>query len=167
MSKRSSSVIILGILAVAGLGLSGFMFLKNEIFFPDFPEDTAIKKIWYAENLDSTYYVPTVITEIPNLNITATVNAGESLFVSFNTDAAVYLNGLELLKIQLKINGLIYTNPFVELGGSFSANLYSPMSLQCSIETGAAGIYNVSICAYSSDTGNWLKEMTLLVYTYI
>ena len=164
MSKRSYSVIILGILAVAGLGLSGFMFLKNEIIFPD---NAAVKNIWYAERLDLTYYVPTVITEIPNLNITATVNAGESLFVSFNSDAAVYLNGLEFIKIQLKINDLVYTHPFVELGGSFSGNLYSPISLQYSIEASPAGIYKVSISAYSSDSGNWLKEMTLLVYTNI
>ena len=34
MSNRSSGIIILGILAVTGLGLSGFMFVKNEIIDP-------------------------------------------------------------------------------------------------------------------------------------
>ena len=142
------------------------MFLKNEIFFPN---DSAIKKIWYAERLDSLYYVQTSFAEIPNLDISATVNAGESLFVSFNTAAAVYVDGgfPEFIKIQLKINGLIYINPFIELGGTTSGSLYSPMSLQYSIEISTAGIYNVSVCAFSTDTGNWLKEMTLLVYTYI
>ena len=168
MSKRSFGVIIIAILAIAGLGLSGFMFFKSEILVTEDAEDTVIKNIWYTEQLDSIYYIPTSWTEIPNFNVTVTVNSGEFLHISFNAFAGVYLSGLEYIELRLKINNLIYDNPFIQLGGSFSGSLYSPLSLQYSIQNGTAGTYTISMCAFSSlDASNWLKEMTLLVYTYI
>lgn len=171
MSKRSFGVIIIGILAIAGFGLSGYMYFKNEILIPEVPEDvedTVIKNIWYAEQLDSIYFIPTSWTEIPNFNVTVTVNSGEFLYISFNGFAGVYLSGLETISLKFKINSLIHDNPFIQLGGSFSGNLYAPVSLQYSIQNGTAGTYTISVCAISSpDASNWLKDLTLLVYTYI
>jgi hypothetical protein len=57
MSERSTGVIVLGILAVAGLGLSGFLFVKNEVFFP--PSNTGSILVGYWEDLGkNTDYEP-------------------------------------------------------------------------------------------------------------
>jgi hypothetical protein len=162
MAKRSSGVVLLSIIAFASLGLSGYMFVKNELLNQS---TSPIREIWYVDNLDDIYFVTD--EEIPNFNVSVAVNIGEKLFISFNCDAAVYQSGLETIRIKFVINGTIYDNPFVELGGSGSSNLYSPISMQYSIENLPTGTYVISVHARSGDTGNWLKEMTLLVYTYV
>lgn len=167
MGKRSFAVVFLGIFAIAALGLSSYMFIKNELLTVSTDVESGVQNVWYTERLTDIYYVETLFTEIPNLNITATKSAQEKLYILFSADCGVYLSGTENVKIQFKINGVVYPNPFVEVGGSFSGNLYSPITLQYSIVTGAAGAYTIAVVAISTDTGNWIKEMTLTVYSYL
>ena len=162
MAKRSSGIVLLGIIAIAGLGLSGYIFVKNEFLTSNI---SPIRNIWYSENLDDIYYVTD--GEIPDLNVTIEVNTGESIYISFNADSGVYIDGLELIKLKFIINGTVYQNPFVEVGGSGSSNMYSPICMQYSLKNPPAGTYTIAVHAFSSDTGNWIKEMTLFVYTYV
>jgi hypothetical protein len=50
MSDRSIGTIILGIIAIAGLGLSGFMFIKDNILFP--VSDTGLVLVGLWDDLD-------------------------------------------------------------------------------------------------------------------
>ena len=167
MGKRSFAVVFIGIFAIAALGLSSYMFIKNELLTVSTDVESGVQNVWYTERLTDIYFIQTTLTEIPNLNITATKTAQEKLYILFSADCGVYLSGQETVKIQFKINGVVYPNPFVEVGGSFTGNLYSPITLQYSIVTGVAGSYTIAVAAVSTYTGNWIKEMTLAVYSYL
>ena len=167
MSERSTGVIILGILAVAGLGLSGYMFVKDEFLFPS---NTVIKHVWHIEKLGSTDSTnPTSeYVDVPSMNLLATVNAGESLYLLFSSNVGIYDSGLNPLKFKIKMNGILFDNPYVDVGrGSDSTVLYCSVNLQYINSTIPAGTYNISICYYSLSTANWIKDSSLLVYTFV
>ena len=58
MSSRSGGMILLGIIALAGLGLSGYMFLKYEFLSPTNDSGLILVGLWdnLNENLDYTPY---------------------------------------------------------------------------------------------------------------
>ena len=168
MSERSTGVILLGILAIAGLGLSGYMFLKNEIIFPS---NTVIKHIWYVEDFDSKYDPDEVsFNDITSMNILATVNTGESLYLLFNAHAGAYGSGApSSIRIKIKMNGILLDQPEIYVGVTGgNTDTYSSICLQYSNRTIPAGIYNISICARrTTGSSNWMEDRTLLVYTYV
>lgn len=55
MSGKSTGMILLGILAVAGLGLSGFMFFKNEIVSPPTNSGSILVGLWDFVNYNYGY----------------------------------------------------------------------------------------------------------------
>ena len=167
MSKRSFGVILLGILAVAGFGLSGYMFIKNEILFPS---NTVIRNVWYAEKFDSHYSPDDSYNDIPAMNILATVNTGESVYLLFNAHAGTYgSGGPSSIQIQIKMNGILLNHPYMYVGVTGgTTDTYISICLQYSNRTLPAGIYNISICARkTTSTTNWIKDRTLLIYTYV
>ena len=169
MSDRNTGVILLGILAIAGLGLSGYMFLKNEIIFPS-STSTVIRNMWYAEKFDSHYDPDVTYKDIPYMNILATVNTGESLYMLFNAHAGIYGSGApSIIEIQIKMNGIQFDHPYTYVGVvGGTTDTYTTICLQYSNRTIPAGIYNISICARrTASTTNWIKDRTLLIYTYV
>ena len=167
MSDRKASVVLLGILAVAGLGLSGYMFLKNEIIFPS---NSAIRNVWYVEKYSSHYDPADSCEDIPSMNILATVNSGESLYLLFNAHAGAYGSGApSSIEIQIKMNGILLDHPHMYVGVTGgTTDTYTTICLQYSNTTIPAGIYNISICASrTASTTNWIKDRTLLIYTYV
>ncbi len=167
MSERSTGVILLGILAVAGLGLSGYMFFKNEIIFPS---NTAIRNVWYVEKYSSHYDPADSCEDIPSMNILATVNSGESLYMLFNAHAGMYGSGApSSITIKIKMNGFILDRPYIYVGVvGGNTDTYTTICLQYANSTLPAGVYNISICAYrTAVSSNWIEDRTLLVYTYV
>ena len=167
LSERSTGVILLGILAVAGLGLSGYMFLKNEIIFPS---ATVVRNVWYVEKFDSSYDPADSYEDIPSMSILATVNTGESLYMLFNAHAGAYGSGApSTIEIRVKMNGILLDRPYTYIGVTGgTTDTYSTICLQYSNRTVPAGIYNISICARrTASSTNWINDRTLLVYTYV
>ncbi len=60
MSGRSAGMVLLGIIAIAGIGLSGYMFLKYEFLSPiSFAKDSGLILVGLWDNLDeNTDYAP-------------------------------------------------------------------------------------------------------------
>jgi len=164
-SSRGWSILAL-LIGVGGLGLSGYTLLFA------LPQKSGIQNIWYDSYISPAFGVVGNNVSIPNLNVIATVNPGESLHVIFNADVFLDLDGgPEYLRVFVSLNDILIGAPSATVGGwpdpSAPFILYDHISLHYSNLTISPGLYNVSMMAESFDasTPNSLTDMTLLVFT--
>ena len=101
MSDKSTGTIILGIIAIAGLGLSGFMFVKYEIVFPS--SDTGLLLVGVWNDLDyNVAHAPH--TEMDDYLLEFRLSLfNNSNYVSFNADNTRFVLSPGLYKINLAI----------------------------------------------------------------
>ena len=101
MSDKSTGTILLGIIAIAGLGLSGFMFVKNEIVFPS--SDTGLLLVGAWNDLDyNIAHAPH--TEMDDYLLEFRLSLfNNSNYVSFNADNTRFVLSPGLYKINLAI----------------------------------------------------------------
>ena len=107
MSDRSTGSILIGIIAVAALGLSGFMFVKNEIFFPTSDTGLMLVGIWEDLEYNTGYGGHTEnydwLLEFRN----SPLNDSNYIAVSNDNTRFVLATGLFKITLSLLLEGLV------------------------------------------------------------
>ena len=107
MSDRSTGTIVLGIIAIAGLGLSGFMFIKDNILFP--ASDTGLVLVGLWDDLESNRdYAPDNtgsdwLIEFRN----SPLNNSNYVTVSRNNTRFVLAPGLYKITLSFRFSSLV------------------------------------------------------------
>lgn len=100
MSNRSFGVIVVGILAVIGVGLSGYMFIKNEMLFPRFGSNLTLVGLW--EDLDrNTDYPPYEINYNWLLEFSNSLLINSNYVSTSNDNTRLFLLRAGLYKISI------------------------------------------------------------------
>lgn len=165
-SSKGLSVFAL-IIGIIGLGLAGYTFFLV-LPIQTVKEQTSVQNMWSTSYNGPSIDVYNVDTIIPNLSVEATVYSGESLHVLYNTNVFMDCDGaIEILFVYVSLNGQKVGESATNFGANHDHNIWGQLSLQYSNSTISAGIYNISIIAFSTDPSNPnnLYDMTLLAFT--
>ena len=177
MGNSKGLAILALLLGASGLGLGGFIFLNfgnlMTLATTTTTESPIVQDIWYAEYLtpQTPSQQPTYNT-LTNMHLLITVNAGESVYISFNAKYTIDNSGsYEYIESFIYQDGVMIPAPYAYVGEINSAGQDSlrMVSLQYSISGLAAGSYNFSIRAATGDnTGdNRIDDTILFIQTYL
>ena len=166
MGKGGTLLGILGILLGAGgLGF-GFINFVNQPTIPNEPQ-------WYSYY--ETPFTPSpslLYFPIPNISIVFELSTPMSLHLLFTCSAKCFGNPLSYsdLFFYFVINDVQQTDfPWTRVG-AYKANLteaeYYSVSLQ-HFDVFAPGVYNITVVVLSEQVGNFIRESTLWIRSYI
>ena len=153
--------LLIGICAI-GLGIYAIFFQPQQ--------PSVISNIWSAEQ-ESTYYPGGTYSDMTNMNVIITVNAGETVYVTFDAQFNLGVGGTWLIGgVRVMRDGIAISESLrqftIEIT-SGSAIWYS-ITTQFIINDLEAGIYelNVQAMGYSGSSSPNIVSGVFLVYTY-
>ena len=160
MGNRSNGLAILALLiGIGGLGLGIY-----SVFFT--PEPTIVQ-IWTAEQ-PTLYYTSTSYYDIPDMDLSITVNTGEKVLILFNgqfkgTAPGFLVGGVRFMRDNVEIPNSrrdfnIETTVGLLIGYSLTANVL--------IENLAAGTYEIEVQAYCNGASDRIEDGLLIIYTF-
>jgi len=159
MGNRSNGLAILAlIIGIGGLGLGIY-----SVFFT--PEPTIVQ-IWTAEQ-PTLYYTSTSYYDIPDMDLTISVNAGENVLISFNgeftADSGVLVCGVRLMRDNVEIPS---SRREINIETSFGTIMGYSITTHVLISGLAAGAYEIEVQAYAVSVNEYINEGLLVVYTF-
>lgn len=159
MSNRSNGLAILALLiGIGGLGLgvySAFIL----------PQQSAIKQIWTLEQ-QAIYFPTGSYADVPDMDLTISVNAGETVVIFFNGEftgnVGVLIGGVRLMRDNVEIPSSRREFNIETSGGALMG--YS-LTTSVLIENLPTGQYEIEVQAFSDGTSENLNEGVLIIYT--
>ena len=151
------------ILAIGSLALSGYMYTL--ISEPSESEAQTITQIWY-DSRESAYSCSSSFTDVTDLELIITVNAGEKVYILFNGEFTVS-SGTTGGGAKLKIDDTAITDSEQEFYSDGNGlNHWDSVTLQY-IATGlSAGTHTIKIQAVAMGGAGTVQHMTLFAYTF-
>ena len=178
---KSSGLAILALLigfGGLGLGLYSVFILPDTIIAqtltqvptpPSIPPSnpSEIIQIWTKEQ-PALYYTTGSYVEVPDMDITITVNAGETVVILFNGNfygsVGVLMGGIRFMRDNVLIPNSIRDFNIETTGGIQMANSITAHIL---IDNLAAGTYEIELQAYGNGVNDRLDNGLLIIYTFI
>ena len=173
MSKGSGLALFALLIGFGGLGLGVYsvFILPDTIIantmsqIPTNPSE--IVQIWTKEQ-PALYYTETSYYDVPDMDLTITVNTGETVMILFNGQflglPGVLMGGIRFMRDNVEIPNSrrdfnIETSSGVLMGYSMTANLL--------IDNLVAGTYEIELQAYGLGGNDRLDDGVLVIYTFI
>ena len=165
MSERGKVLAVFTLLiGICGIGLGIYA-----IFFQP-QQPSVISNIWTVEQ-GSTYYPGGTYSDMPNMNVIITVNAGETIYVTFNAQYNLGVAGTWLKGgARVMRDGIAISESLRQFSIEVSVGsvIWYSLSTQFLITGLEAGTYelNVQVMAYSGSGTPNIGSGVLLTYTY-
>ena len=174
---KSSGLAILALLigfGGLGLGLYSVFILPDTIIaqtltqVPTPPSNPSeIIQIWTREQ-PAVYYTTGSYVEVPDMDLTITVNAGETVVVLFNGNfygsVGILMGGIRFMRDNVLIPNSQRDFNIETTGGILMANSITAHIL---IDGLAAGTYEIELQAYGNGVNDRLNDGVLIIYTFI
>jgi len=160
MSNRNGIAILALLVAVGSLGLGVY-----SVFFSN-TSTSEIMQIWTAEQ-PSVYYTGGSYADIPDMDISITVNAGETVLILFNGEfsgsVGVLIGGVRLMRNNVEIPNSRREFNIETSGGALMGYSLSTFVL---IDNLAAGTYEIEVQAFGVGGSDRIDDGLLVIYTY-
>ena len=168
MGKGSGLAVFALLIGLGGLGLGLYsVFILPDTIIAQTTNNTEIKQIWTQEQL-AVYYTTGSYVEVPDMDITITVNAGESVMIIFNGNfygsVGILMGGIRFMRDNVLIPNSLRDFNIETSGGILMANSITAYIL---IENLAAGTYEIELQAFGVGTNERLDNGLLIIYTFI
>ena len=168
MGKSSGLAIFALLISFGGLGLGLYsVFILPDSIIAQTTNNSEISQIWTLEQ-PAVYYTILTYTDVPDMNQTITVNAGETVVIIFNGNfygsVGVLMAGIRFMRDNVLIPNSIREFNIETTGGVQMANSITAHIL---IENLAAGTYEIELQAYGDGTNERLDNGLLIIYTFI
>jgi len=133
-------------------------------------ENSIMSKAWYNESYGPFVITPdTTLLEIPSLIVNFTLESNASIYLSFTCRATIFpSSGHSRVFIYFKIDSELINEPSAQVGNYYGASLGDSLSvnLQHFIENIVAGSHNVTMAVSTTNSLNFLNEMTIFVQSF-
>jgi len=168
MGKSSGLAIFALLIGFGGLGLGAYaVFILPDTIIAQITNNSEIVQIWTAEQ-PAVYYTLGSYYDIPDIDLTITVNAGETVVILFNGNfygsVGVLMGGIRFMRDNVLIPNSIREFNIETTGGVQMA--YS-ITAQILIENLAAGTYEIEVQAYGVGVNDRIGSGLLIIYTFI
>jgi len=152
------------LIGLGGLGLGLYSVFILQPTDPTNPSE--IMQIWTAEQ-PTIYYTSTSYNDIPDMDLTISVNTGENVLILFNGEftagVGILIGGVRLMRGNVEIpNSRREFN--IETSGGFLMG-YS-MTTYVLIDNLAAGTYEIEVQAFGAGTSPRIDDGLLVIYTF-
>lgn len=168
MGKRNGLAVFALLIAFGGLGLGIYSaFILPNIIIAQTTNNSEIIQIWTVEQ-PTVYYTTISFVDVPDMDLTITVNTGESVLILFNGqfigNLAFLIGGVRLIRDNVEIPNSkrefnIASSAGVQMGYSLSTNVL--------IDNLAAGNYEIKVQAFGGGINHHLDDGILIIYTFI
>ena len=168
MGKGSGLAVFALLIGLGGLGLGLYsVFILPNTIIAQTTNNSEIKQIWTKEQ-PAVYYTTTSYVEVPDMDITITVNTGETVVIVFNGQfhgsPGLLYGGVRFMRDNVEIPNSrrdfsIEVTGVVVMGNSITAHIL--------IDNLVAGTYEIELQAYGGGGGNRIDEGLLVIYTFI
>ena len=168
MGKGNGLAIFALLIGFGGLGLGVYSaFILPNIIIAQTTNPSEIIQIWTVEQ-PAVYYTSSSYYDIPDMDLTITVNAGETVVILFNgqfkgTAPGFLVGGVRFMRDNVEIPNSrrdfnIETTIGLLIGYSLTANVL--------IENLAAGTYEIEVQAYCNGASDRIEDGLLIIYTF-
>ena len=168
MSNRNGLAVFALLIGLGGLGLGLYsVFILPNTIIAQTTNNSEIKQIWTAEQ-SAVYYTTGSYADVPDMDLTITVNTGENVLILFNGQF-LGTTGLLLGEIRFTIDNVVIPNSvrlfnIETTGGILMGN---SISAQILVDNLAAGTYEIELQALGIGVSDRLDDGLLVIYTYI
>ena len=169
MGKSNGLAIFALLIGLGGLGLGLYsVFILPDTIIAQTTNNSEIIQIWTKEQ-PAVYYTTGSYVEVPDMDITITVNAGETVVILFNGQfkgiaPGILVGGVRFMRDNVEIPNSrrdfnIETTVGLIIGYSLTANVL--------IENLATGTYEIEVQAYCNGDTDRMDDGVLIIYTFI
>jgi hypothetical protein len=167
MGKGSGLAIFALLIGFGGLGLGLYsVFILPDTIIAQTTNNSEIIQIWTKEQ-PAVYYTTGSYVEVPDMDLTITVNSGETVVILFNGQfygtPGILLGGIRFMRDNVEIPNSrrdfnIETTGGILMGNSITAHIL--------IDSLAAGTYEIELQAYGNGGSDRLDDGVLIIYTF-
>ncbi|MHA2259890.1 MAG: hypothetical protein ACXACO_18155 [Promethearchaeota archaeon] len=173
MGKGSGLAILAIIIGIGGLGFGVYaVIILPDTIIEEASGSSEITQIWTVEQA-TVYYTASSFTDMTNMDVTITVNAGETVYVMFNAQISNgpvggngwITGGVRIMRDNVEIPG---SERFFIIDSPIGVSVGNSITTQFIIEGLAAGTYElkVQVTALAEVGLDRIEDGLLLVYTY-
>jgi len=168
MGKGSGLAVFALLIGLGGLGLGLYsVFILPNSIIAQTTNNTEIKQIWTKEQ-PAVYYTTGSYVEVPDMDLTITVNTGETVVIIFNGNfygsVGVLMGGIRFMRDNILIPNSMRDFNIETTGGILMANSITAHIL---IDSLTAGTYEIELQAYGNGVNDRLNDGVLIIYTFI
>jgi len=168
MGKGSGLAIFALLIGFGGLGLGLYsVFILPDTIIAQTTNNSEIIQIWTKEQ-PAVYYTTGSYVEVPDMDLTITVNTGETVVIIFNGNfygsVGVLMGGIRFMRDNVLIPNSMRDFNIETTGGILMANSISAHIL---IDGLVAGTYEIELQAYGNGVNDRLNDGVLIIYTFI
>ena len=168
MGKGNGLAIFALLIGLGGLGFGIYSaFILPNTIIAQTTNPSEIVQIWTAEQ-PTVYYTSTSYYDIPDMDLSITVNTGENVLILFNGqfkgDVGILIGGVRLMIDNVEIPNSRREFNIETSGGGSSGFSISTFVL---IENLAAGTYEIEVQAYCNGDTDRMDDGVLIIYTFI
>lgn len=167
MGKGNGLAIFALLIAIGGLGLGFYsVFILPDTIIAQTTNNSEIIQIWTLEQ-PAVYYTSSSYYDIPDMDQTITVNAGETVVILFNgqftATPGVLMGGVRFMIDDVEIPNSrrdfnIETTGGILMAYSITANVL--------IDNLAVGTYEIEVQAYGIGVNDRIHDGLLVIYTF-
>ena len=168
MGKGSGLAVLALLIGLGGLGLGLYsVFILPNTIIAQTTNNSEIKQIWTKEQ-PAVYYTTGSYVEVPDMDLTITVNTGETVVIIFNGNfygsVGVLMGGIRFMRDNVLIPNSMRDFNIETTGGILMANSIMAHIL---IDGLVAGTYEIELQAYGNGVNDRLNDGVLIIYTFI
>ena len=169
MGKSNGLAILALLIAFGGLGLGLYsVFILPDSIIAQTTNNSEIVQIW-TKKQPAIYYTGGSYNDVPDMDITITVNAGETVVIIFNGqftgDMAFLLGGVRFMRDNVEIPN---SRREFNIDASVGSLMGYSLSANVLIDNLAAGTYEIEVQAWSAGVNlGYLHDGVLIIYTFI
>jgi hypothetical protein len=160
MGKRNGLAILALLVSFGALGLGVY-----STFFLN-TSTNQIMQIWTKEQ-PALYYTTGSYADVPDMDITITVRAGETVLILFNgeftANVGILIGGVRLMRDNVEIPSSRREFNIETSGGALMGYSITTFAL---IENLVAGQYEIEVQAFAAGVSDYINEGLLIIYTY-
>ena len=173
MGKGNGLAILALLIGLGGLGFGIYsVIILPDVIIQEASGESNINQIWTVEQV-GTFYPGTSYSDMTDMDVTITVNAGETIYVMFNAQISNgpsggngwLTGGVRIMRDTVEIPG---SERFFIIESSVGFSVGKSITTHFIIEGLAAGIYELKVqaTAYAETGTERVEDGLLIVYTY-
>ena len=168
MGKGSGLAVFALLIGLGGLGLGLYsVFILPNTIVAQTTNNSEIKQIWTKEQ-PAVYYTTGSYADVPDMDLTITVNTGENVLILFNGQ---FLGTTDFLigEIRFTIDNVVIPNSVRMFNIDTTSGLIMGNSISALIliDNLAAGTYEIELQALGQFVNDRLDDGLLVIYTFI